>query len=91
MLIAIEDQALKELTAQFTQLNNALRDKTMGDLYGEVLEVNEAARYLKVTPKYLQVLRNSRSIPFSQCGKLIRYKKIDLDRWLDEHRVGGRK
>ncbi len=47
----------------------------------------EAARALSVSVAYLRKLRSSRSIPYIQIGRLVRYELDALLLWAREHSV----
>lgn len=49
-----------------------------------LLTTDEAATILGVTPRTLEVWRCTKrhQIPFLKVGRLIRYRRDDLDRWL---------
>jgi len=86
--IVVEQASFDMLVRQVSNLNDALRQNKLQDIFTEVLDGNEAAKYLKVTKRYLQLLRDKGEIPFYQNGQVIRYKKTDLDKWLNTCRVG---
>ena len=53
----------------------------------EIFTVEQLSDYLKI-PKsclYQKVMR--REIPFYRIGRLLRFKRSDIDQWLDAHRV----
>jgi hypothetical protein len=76
------------LIRQIANLNEALRDNKLENIYSEILDSNEAARYLKVTTQFLRTLRDKQEVKYYQRDQLIRYKKADLDKWLTSHQVG---
>jgi excisionase family DNA binding protein len=52
---------------------------------GEIMNISEAAEYLKVTRGFIY---RCTSIPkYQPSEKLIRYRKTDLDKWLNSYRV----
>ena len=54
----------------------------------EWLTVPEAAAYLKVSDTALRTLVNRRRVPFHKpSGRMIRFKRSELDKWLGSHRV----
>lgn len=54
-----------------------------------LLEIREVAAYLKVSPPALEKWRLTGKGPaFIRIGRLIRYRRSDLDRWLAEQTVG---
>lgn len=56
-----------------------------------LLSNDEAAEYLGVTPRTLEVWRCTKrqQIPYIKVGRLVKYRKTDLDAWLAAHLVGG--
>ncbi|MBN1839916.1 MAG: helix-turn-helix domain-containing protein [Campylobacterales bacterium] len=48
--------------------------------------------FSKSTQAKMRMARNSSTIPFSKInGKYIRYDRIAIDKWLEEHKIGGSK
>ncbi len=89
MKMDIECPVAAALGEKIDLLIQLTRDKGFVDIFCEVLDSKEAARYLKISWRYLQVLKEKKEIPYSQYGTIVRYRKADLDKWLDEHRVSG--
>lgn len=58
--------------------------------YG-LLNTDEAAAILGVTPRTLEVWRCTKrhQIPFLKIGRLIRYRRSDLERWLASRLIGA--
>lgn len=57
-------------------------------LPGEVLSEPEAAAYLHQKPRTIRLWRTRRGLPHLKVtGKVILYRKSELDNWLDRHRV----
>ena len=57
---------------------------TASDLLDEI----QAAAYLVIKPRTLRLWRNSRGLPHLKItSKEIRYRRSDLDGWLNRHRV----
>lgn len=48
---------------------------------------DQAATYLGVTPLTLRVWTSKRRVPFVKVGRLTRFLKVDLDEFLEQHRV----
>lgn len=63
-------------------------DKTKGR--HALITSNEAAAYLGLKPGTLEVWRCTKrhQIPFFKIGRLVKYRKSDLDAWLDSRAVG---
>ena len=48
--------------------------------------------FSKSTQAKMRMASNSSTIPFSKInGKYIRYDRIAIDKWLEEHNIGGSK
>jgi len=47
----------------------------------------EAAEYLGCTADTLKVWTSKRKVPFVRVGRLVRFRKIDLDQWLEQNFV----
>jgi excisionase family DNA binding protein len=48
-----------------------------------------AAEYISTTKRHLERIRARREIPFVRVGRKIRYKKCDLDDYIERNRVGS--
>jgi excisionase family DNA binding protein len=57
----------------------------------DLLNREQAAEYLGVRPQTLSswACLGRYELPFIKVGRLIRYRKGDLDAWLETRRVGG--
>jgi excisionase family DNA binding protein len=55
----------------------------------DLLSEDQAAAYLSVRPQTLAVWRSTGryGLPFVRCGRLVRYRRADLDRWLESRLV----
>ena len=54
----------------------------------EWLTVPEAAAYLKISESALRTLVNRSRVPFCKpSGRMIRFKRSELDSWLESHRA----
>lgn len=55
-----------------------------------LLETTAAAEYLGVAPRTLTVWRCTKRymIPYIKVGRLVRYRRDDLDLWLESRTVG---
>lgn len=80
--------AMQAMQKQMVEMTKALRERKLEDIYDEILDSKEAAKYLKISTRYLVTLRENGKVRFSQDGIIIRYRKKDLDAYLDNHRVG---
>lgn len=57
----------------------------------EILGNTDAAEYIGVTPRTLEVWRCTKryQIPFIKVGRLVKYRKSALDAFLDSRTVGA--
>lgn len=58
------------------------------EIIGPMLTLEEACAYLKVSKSFIYKATSGRLIPFHKPtgGKLIRFRKEDLDQWLSQNR-----
>ena len=52
-----------------------------------VIDNDQAATYLGCTPDTLRVWVSKRRVPFIKVGRLTRFRRTDLDAWLDARLV----
>jgi excisionase family DNA binding protein len=52
-----------------------------------LLDADQVARVLRVTPRHIRRLVAERRIPFVKVGRFVRFDPGQLDVWLDQHRV----
>lgn len=52
-------------------------------------DVEEEFGFSKSTQAKMRMASNSSNIPFSKIGKYIRYDRIELDKWLEDHKIQG--
>lgn len=59
----------------------------------DTLTEDEAAAFIGFEPQTLAVWRSTgrHDLPFVRVGRSIRYRRADLEAWLDAHTVGKRK
>ena len=55
--------------------------------YKQFYSTEEAAKYLGIATSYLYKLNMNNEIAFHKTGKIVRYKKRDLDKYLSRGRV----
>ena len=49
---------------------------------------DEAAVYMGTTPRHLEELRYRRELPFVKVGRLVRYDRKVLDKYIAAHTIG---
>ena len=51
-----------------------------------VMDTDEAAAYLRMSPQKLELMRLEGGGPkFAKLGRLVRYRKVSVDRWLADN------
>ncbi len=56
-----------------------------------LLTVPEAAQQLRISIRNLNYRMQAGQIPFVKIGKSVRFLPVDLERYIDQHRIGGGK
>ncbi len=58
--------------------------------YADWLTITQAGRYLNVSVAFLRKRVRTRSVPFARLGsKSLRFRRIDLDNWMEVNSSGG--
>ena len=52
-----------------------------------LLDINQAAERLNVTPRFIRRLIAQRRIDYLKIGKFIRFHTDDLDSWIEDQRI----
>jgi len=52
-----------------------------------LLDVNQVAERLCVSPRFVRRLVDERRIPFCKLGKFVRFDPAEIDAWIDARRV----
>ncbi|QEZ47469.1 helix-turn-helix domain-containing protein [Cupriavidus oxalaticus] len=70
-------------------MNSSTKKAASQTAHPDLLTNDEAAAYINVTPRTLEVWRctNRYSLPYLKIGRLVRYRKADLDAWLERRTV----
>jgi excisionase family DNA binding protein len=56
----------------------------------DLMTINDASRYLKMSVGFLRKAVRRKQIPFARVGsKLLRFRREELDQWLDANSSGG--
>jgi excisionase family DNA binding protein len=61
------------------QQSSARRSATPVTSSGDLLTVEQAADYLNITDHFVRRLIRERSIPFLKVGRLVRFRRTDLE------------
>ncbi len=59
-----------------------------GRLYPRLLTVEQTADYLGRTPEAMLQLTRSGQLPTVRDGRLLLFDRLDLERWIAEHKTG---
>ena len=54
---------------------------------GQLLDIDDAAAQLNVTPRFVRRLVAERRISYLKVGRFIRFYPSDVDHWIEERRV----
>ena len=91
MFALIDDQKLNRIFDEIDSLRKELKAekaKTSKKLSETWLDNQEVMEILKISPRTLQNLRDSKSLPFSKIGGKIYYKASDVEKILNENYHG---
>ena len=72
----------------YNNMSNAT-DTQISDL--RLLDVDQVADRLGVTPRFIRRLVDERRIPFCKIGKFVRFDAIEVAAWVDGCRVEARR
>jgi excisionase family DNA binding protein len=80
---------VNELATEITQkilneLKPLLLSKNNQD---EIFDVPSLAAYLKVSAKWIYERTHLKEIPHIKAGGQLRFRKTEIDRWLDSYRI----
>lgn len=80
-----EVQFITDFLNCFVELHGKLDEKNL--LTKPVLDFNEAARYLRMSPSHLYKLTSSKQVPhYCPQGKKLYFNREELDKWLLRNR-----
>lgn len=88
MFALIDEQKLNRIFDEIDSLRQELKiekAKTSKKLSEIWLDNQEVMELLKISPRTLQNLRDSKSLPFSKVGGKIYYKASDVEKILNEN------
>jgi excisionase family DNA binding protein len=57
-------------------------EKQPQEIYSHWMDVSDVARYLKCKERHIRELVYRREIPFCKVGRLLRFHRKEIDRWL---------
>ena len=60
----------------------------MQNIETTLLDINQVARYLNVSPRTVRRLMKVKNLPHHKVGqKLVRYNKSQIDKWLTKYSI----
>ena len=89
-LTMIPQTELDNIKSDIQQIKELLRKKSESDMEEQWLSSTEARKMLGVSGKTWQVYRDKRIIPFSQFGRKIKVKKVDIEAFLQDHFISSK-
>ncbi len=60
------------------------------DSLTDVLDVPQTARYVRMSEPWVRKAVHRKTIPFVKLGRAVRFRRVDLDAYLDACRVDAR-
>ncbi len=84
----IEQQDIDNIALRVFQLIKPLLSDTKGNLGGDaIFTVDTLAKYLEVDPSWIYKQVSFKAIPYFKSGKYIRFRKKEIERWIDSRLV----
>ncbi len=74
---------------RFLGADRAAESKTMHTGIIPLWTISDVAAYMQVTPGVVRGFIYRRVIPHFKCGRLIRFRQMDIEKWYGEHQRGG--
>ena len=87
MLTKFEDEDVERIAFRVTELlKPLLKVSPQKDDHEIILDVDGLASYLKVTKSWVYERTDLNEIPYYKVGKFPRFRKKDIDKWLEENK-----
>lgn len=83
----LDDALVKRLLKEVRDIKESIRKGQVGAVPDVIMNSEEAAEYLRISRKQLDLIKQKREIPFHKREKCIWYRKSDIDEWLRSFRV----
>jgi DNA binding domain, excisionase family len=89
MLIELDDRDIERVAIKVTELLKPLLKSSHQRNEQEeiILDVDGLASYLKVNKSWVYEKTHLNEIPYYKVGKFPRFKKKEIDRWLDRSKI----
>jgi excisionase family DNA binding protein len=79
------ERELLEVKAMLTNFSNR-QTKIVDEAEEEFMNVKDVTRFLKVEPAVVYAACNKGEIPFWKVGKMYKFKKVDVLKWMEKDR-----
>jgi hypothetical protein len=86
-LTVVPSDFLEKMEADLHELKESLRIKNEHEINSQWVLSVEVPKILGISRKTWQTYRDKRMIPFSQIGSKIYVKRVDLERFMVDHRI----
>ena len=86
-MAVVPQSFLSEMREELREVKEILKEKSEEEVNGQWIESSKARKMLGVSPKTWQTYRDERRIPFSQFGRKIYVKKVDLEDFMQAHYI----
>lgn len=87
MLVEVDKESFSVMCQRVAAIEELLKEKSPSGIYNELMDRDQASKYLKIDPSYLDRLRRNLIIPFAKFEKKVLFKRSDLDKWVNDHIV----
>ncbi len=88
MKIELETQDIEGIAQRVSELlKPSLSNRERQDEKDIIFDVKELAEYLHIDSSWVYKQVSLKSIPFFKNGKYTRFRKRDIDRWIDSQSV----
>lgn len=91
MRAEFEQQDIEMIAQKVAEILKSLVAETAKNEDDIILTLKELAQYLKVGEQWVYQKVYQRSIPFYKIGKYTRFRKSEIDQWLQENGNGNNK
>jgi len=78
------------MSDDFTSPHVAFGVDSLPSIRMALLDIDGAADYLNVSPRYIRRLIAQRRINYLKIGKFVRFDQAEIDEWIQQQRVDAR-
>lgn len=88
-MVVLPKSAWEAVTEELREIKSLFQKKSEEEINNQWIESVEARKILGVSPKTWQTYRDERRIPFSQFGRKIYVKRVDLEAFMEKHYINS--